>query len=126
MKRLRFSPSGILQPVAVDGRSRRSRRFRALCEQYAAMIGGNPTAADRAEIAQVVALQLEEEQLQSESVAGALSDRDSLIRISSEARRSRQRLKARASAAKPSAPSIRDVLLAEMADEDDDSSEDEA
>jgi hypothetical protein len=117
MKRLRYSPAGILQPNAVDGRSRYARRFRALCEQYVEMIGGNPTPADRAEIAQTVALQIEEERLQAEIVLGADVDRDSLIRISSEARRARKGLKARAVGDKPAGTPTVDELFAVGADE---------
>jgi len=125
-RRPRYSPGGILQPDDIDGRSRYARRFRRLCQEFEAELGGHPSAADKAAIAQAVSFQLEEERLRAERASGADIDHDTIIRVGSEARRARAALKAKLEASKPPPPSIRDLLMAEAADDDADETEVEA
>ncbi len=73
----------------VDGRSAAARRFRDLVAELTAEAGGTEglSAAERNAIRQAAAVMLRAEQLQADIVRGVATDDDTLIRLSSEARR---------------------------------------
>jgi hypothetical protein len=105
----RYTPAGIELPRGVDTRTKASRRFIALVTAYEAELGGSLTEADKALVKQAAALTLQTEQLQADIISGAKVDPDTLIRVSSEARRILTKLKTKKS--KPAAPtSLHDLL----------------
>ena len=74
--------------AGVDGRSATARRFRDLIAELTPGGGGEGlAAAERSAIRQAAAMMLRAEQLQAEIVRGEAVDADTLIRLSSEARR---------------------------------------
>jgi hypothetical protein len=76
----------------VDGRSAPARRFRDICQSYAAQIGGDASEFEHDAIRQLAALRLHAERLQSAVVLGEPVDSDTLIRINSEIRRLHKQL----------------------------------
>jgi hypothetical protein len=106
-RRPRFA-AGIELP-RIDGRTQFARRFRRLVVAYANELG-NLTDFDRAQVAQLVTVELRMEQLRAEQLQGRLSDGDELIRLSSEHRRIANGLRANATAAKPAGPTLHEHL----------------
>jgi hypothetical protein len=102
--------NGRILPPTVDLRSATGRRFRYLLETYTRELGGDLGEAEQAQARQAVALQLEEKRMQAAIARGEDVDRDMLVRISSEARRARAALKAKALRQKPPAPTVHDLL----------------
>src|SRR5262249_39332020 len=115
--------SGWTKPLlGVDGRSGPARRFRALCVQFAAELGGELTAADREVIRQAAVMQMHVEKLQASILRGEAVLSDELVRLSSESRRVLGTLREKAMKRKPDGPSLADYLAkrsARGADEDD-------
>jgi hypothetical protein len=111
MKRLRYSPSGVMLPTSVDGRSRPARRFRFLVESYSTELGGGLSEAEKAMIRQIVALQIFIEEQQARVVAGLDVDSDELIRSNSEHRRLLGALGKKAATVKPDAATALDQYL---------------
>lgn len=80
----------------IDGRSAAARRFRDLVQAFETEIGGEqPSELERGLIRQAAALALRAEQLQAAIVRGEAVDDDHLIRLSGEARRLVDVLKAK-------------------------------
>jgi hypothetical protein len=117
VRRLRYSRAGIVQPDAVDGRSRPARRFRRLCQEFEAEAGGQLSAIDRALIGQAAGLVERSEAIQARIVAGEAVDVDEAVRLASEARRILSSLKGKAT---KNAPDNRFVPIRErlLFDED--------
>jgi hypothetical protein len=86
-KRPRQTGDGIELPRSADGRTLACRRFRSLCDAFAAEFGGQLTEVDRSLIAQAAGLTLRAEQLQTAIVRGEDVSNDELVRISSTAKR---------------------------------------
>jgi hypothetical protein len=78
-KRPRQTSDGIELPRAADGRTLASRRFRSLCDAFAAEFGGQLTEVDRGLIAQAAGLTLRAEQLQTAIVRGQDVSNDELV-----------------------------------------------
>jgi hypothetical protein len=70
-------------------------------QAYSAELGDVISEPDRALVAQAAGLQLTIERLQSDDLAGKDVDRDQIIRLASELRRTTAALKGRADKAKP-------------------------
>jgi hypothetical protein len=104
MKRLRYSPAGILLPNSVDGRSRSARRFRRLAESYSTELGGDLSEGEKSLIRQIVSLQIYAEEQQARAIAGQDVGADELIRLNSEHRRLLGALGKRAEAVKATKP----------------------
>lgn len=92
--------------AGVDGRSATARRFRDLIAELTPEAGGGEglSAAECSSIRQAAAMMLRAEQLQAGIVRGEAVDADTLIRLSSEARRilASVRKRVRPAAAPPS------------------------
>jgi hypothetical protein len=96
--------------AGVDGRSSTARRFRDLIAELTAEAGGAEglSAADRSAIRQAATIMLRAEQVQAAIVRGEAVDSDTLIRLSSEARRVLAGLRRRTRTVKP--PTFREML----------------
>ncbi|WP_156944928.1 hypothetical protein [Bradyrhizobium sp. Ec3.3] len=94
----------------VDLRSAVGRRFRYLMASYELELGGDLGEAEQALLRQHVVLQLESERLQADAIRGVTVDRDLLVRLTSEARRSLGALRAKVAKRKQPAPTLRDRL----------------
>jgi hypothetical protein len=91
----------------VDGRSASARRYRDLIAELARELGdAEPTAAESASIRQAAAIIVRSEQLSADIVRGEPVDNDTLIRLSSEARRIMARLKRHVDVDTRSPPSL--------------------
>ena len=100
-RRQRFSRAGTRLP-RVDHRSAAARRFRDVVNSLEAELGGGDLSpADRSLVKQAAALVLQAEHMQAAIAGGEQIDTDSFIRISSEARRALNELRARAVKNKP-------------------------
>ncbi len=99
----------------VDGRSASGRRFRDLIRDFSEPFGGLKTLreGDRVLVKQAAALVLRAESMQADIVSGEAVDHDSLIRLSSEARRILSSIKRRAK--KPKAPAIHKYIAGRSA-----------
>jgi hypothetical protein len=85
-----------------DGRTIAARRFRSLCEAFAAELGsGQLTEVDQNLIKQAANLVLAAERFQVDVVSGGEVDPDALVRVSSEARRILGMLRSKAAKNKP-------------------------
>lgn len=100
-QRIRRTAAGLTLP-RTDGRSRRSRRFRDLCEAFERELGGNLNAVDQNLVRQAANMVLASENFQLDVINGADVNPDALVRVSSEARRILGMLRAKATKAKPS------------------------
>lgn len=74
---------------APDGRSRQARRFRRLCADFAADLGGveSLTAAERALIHQAAVMTMKAEDAQGALLRGETVDTDDLVRLSNASAR---------------------------------------
>lgn len=73
--------------VEADARSAWARRFKGLCEVYAAHIGGNPTAPQLALIRRIASLDVECERLEGDMAEGRPVDLDLYNRLAGSQRR---------------------------------------
>lgn len=115
-KRPRQTGDGIELPRSADGRTLNSRRFRSLCDAFAAEFGGQLTEVDRSLIAQAAGLTLRAEQLQGAIVRGETISNDELVRITSTARRLLETIRAKADKRKPAGPTLADYLARKAAE----------
>lgn len=113
-RRARHTSTGIELPRS-DGRTIGARRYKTLVEDFTAEIGGILSAVDQNLVKQAANLTLACERMQADVVAGLDVDADSLVRISSEARRILGMLRARAAKRKPDAPTIEDLFITDEA-----------
>jgi hypothetical protein len=104
----------------VDGRSASARRFRDICANYVAEVGGNVTEVERDLIRQAAGLTLRAEQLQAALVNGQPVDNDELIRLSSTAKRLLEAIRAKSTKQKPTGPSLADYIASKAAAQADD------
>lgn len=114
-KRPRQTSDGIELPRAADGRTLASRRFRSLCDAFAAEFAGQLTEVDRSLIAQAAGLTLRAEQLQAAIVRGQDVSNDELVRISSTGKRLLEAIRAKADKRKSTGPTALQQYLAERA-----------
>jgi hypothetical protein len=101
--------------AGVDGRLSTARRFRDLIAELTAEAGDAEglSAAERSAIRQAATIMLRAEQLQSAIVKGEAVDSDTLIRLSSEARRVLAGLRRRVRT--PKTPTFREMLTSRAA-----------
>jgi hypothetical protein len=79
---------GIALPKHLDGRTALGRRYKALCEHYAEILGDEkPREADASLVRRCAAQALRLEELDIERMAGKSIDEDVYVRLSGELRR---------------------------------------
>lgn len=106
----------------VDGRSSIGRRYRDLCQAYAAQIGGELTVLNRELVETAAGLAMRSALIRSAIARGELTE-DDQVRVSSELRRVQAMIAARAEQNKPVPLSPVDAWRAQhavAADVDDD------
>jgi hypothetical protein len=79
-RRPRHTRAGNIELPRTDGRTLAARRFRSLCEAFAAELG-ELTEVDRSLIAQAANLVLAAEKFQADVVNGADINPDALVRV---------------------------------------------
>jgi hypothetical protein len=109
---------------AACGQTLNSRRFRSLCDAFAAEYGGQLTEVDRSLIAQAAGLTLRAEHLQAAIVRGEDVSNDELVRISSTAKRLLEAIRAKAKN-KPSV-SLREFIASKYGSTPAEATEDDA
>jgi hypothetical protein len=115
-RRERRTDGGIPLPRGADGRTVSARRYRQLVESIQADLGGNLSTVDIALVRQGACLTLAAEQIQADVAAGRPIDADALVRVSSEARRILETLRSKATANKPTGPTLADYLAQKQAE----------
>jgi hypothetical protein len=114
-KRLRHTSKGIELP-RTDGRTIAARRFRSLCEAFAAELGGGQlTEVDQNLIKQAANLVLAAERFQVDVINGGEVDPDALVRVSSEARRILGMLRSKGAKNKPAGPTLAEYVAGKVA-----------
>jgi hypothetical protein len=93
----------------IDGRTLFARRYRRRVLAYSNELG-ELSEVDKAQVAQLVTVELRIEQLRDEQLQGRLTDGDELIRLSSEHRRIATGLRTKAAKNKPDSPCLQDYI----------------
>jgi hypothetical protein len=109
-RRPRHTRNGGIALPRSDGRTLASRRFRQLCEAFAAELGTPLSEVDQNMVRQAAGLVLAAEKFQADVVNGADVNPDALVRVSSEARRILATLRAKAAKNKPAGPDLASYL----------------
>jgi hypothetical protein len=103
--------------AGIDGRFAQARRFRDLIIELTAELDGAISTAQLGAIRQAAAINLRLEQLQAAIVRGEAVDTDTLIRLSSEARRILASLRNTKRQRGPALGSLGDLLRADRAEQ---------
>ncbi len=97
----------------IDGRSAEARRFRDLCEGFAADFGATPPGErEMALIRQAAALTVQTETLQAKIMRGEEVDLEQLTRLANVTTRTLRELGIRKRRAQKPPPTIRDLCMA--------------
>jgi len=85
----RGAADGRSRAAKPDGRSALARRFRRLCQDFAADLGGEDslTAAERALIRQAASMVMQAEEAQADLLSGRTVDADAMVRLSNASAR---------------------------------------